>query len=382
MEPLYEALQTLIDNGILKEEHFNYSATARGKEFQDGLIAMYNAPIAHMTGAKYEFGYMPYPTTSGELGYVNDTFSSMLCVPKKEHTDAETDAIDRFLTFYGSVEGQQALISESLMVSNVKGVPLDDSEVVAGIEGVIAQGHMFSRLDFPGPGARTWTVKDNALAMIAGEKTTAEIIADIDAHPYKTAEEAGAASGAKLADVTEDFTTLEFSFYIADMYRETAGADIGLINHGIAYRGNLVQIYAGEIFDHCMYPLRPRSFANDSTLIKVSMTGQQLMDALNHPVGNECIADSVYAFSGLRCEVAPWNELGGKYLSVKLTDGSALEPDKLYTAAFWAGSVSDEYITEVLETYEGTWDELMAAKLLADGTIAPADDGRIKLIWD
>ena len=400
MEPFFEMVQTLIDNGILLEEHFSYSATTRGKEFEAGQIAMYNAPISRMSSDKYVFDYMPYPTTSGELGYVNDYFSAMLCVPKKAHTEAEADAIDRYIAFFGSEEGQRALIGDTLMVSNVKGVPINESEAMAGIEDVIAQGNMFSRFDFPGSnevnwqnrenahsavngeaGERTWTFRECTLSMTRGEKTGAEIIAEIDAKPYRSAEESGTGSAEKIAEVAEDFSVLAFSNYIADMYREKADADIGLINHGVAYRGNLVRIFAGDMFDSYMYPIKPRSFANDSTLLKVAMTGRQLMDALNHPVGNDCVTDSVYAFSGLTCEVAPWNELGSKYLSVKLADGSALEMDKRYTVAIWAGSVADAYIDETLETYEGTWETLMEEKMRADGTLAPADDGRIKLVW-
>ena len=301
MEPFFDMVQTLIDQGILLEEHFSYSATARGEEFQTGQIAMYNAPISQMKNGDNAFSYMPYPTISGELGYVSDFFSAMLCVPKKAHTDAEKAVIDRFIDFYSSVEGQQALIGGSLMVSNVKGVPLSDAENMAGIETVLAQGHKFTRLDFAAMsdsreslgGAQSaseraekqnWTFRTSALAMVRGEKTGAQIIADIVAKPYLTAEEAGVSAAVRLAHVKEDFTTLEFSFYIADMYREMAGADIGLINHGNAFGGNLGRVFAGDIYDTFITPIKPRSFANKSTLVKVSMTGRQLMDALNHPL--------------------------------------------------------------------------------------------------
>ena len=157
---------------------------------------------------------------------------------------------------------------------------------------------------------------------------------------------------------------------------------MGLINHGVAYRGNLIRLFKGELPESYVQVLLPRSFDNGSALVKASMTGQQLTEALNHPMGNGYVSNSVYAFSGLQCQVAPWNEPGHKYLSVKLADGAALEPDRLYTVAFWGGTVAEEYITEVLETYEGSWVELMKAKLAADGTIAPAKDGRIALTWN
>ena len=106
------------------------------------------------------------------------------------------------------------------------------------------------------------------------------------------------------------------------------------------------------------------------------------MDALNHPAGNGSVSDCVYAFSGLKCEVAPWNELGEKYLSVAMADGTALDMERLYTVAFWSGTVSDEYITEIVETYEGSWEELMTAYLKEAANIAPAKDRRITLVWE
>ena len=70
MEPYYEMLQTLIDNDILREEHFSYSATARGKELSAGKIAMCNYAVSAFSGSEYEFDYMPFPTTVGEDGYI------------------------------------------------------------------------------------------------------------------------------------------------------------------------------------------------------------------------------------------------------------------------------------------------------------------------
>ena len=88
MEPYFDMLQTLIDNDLLLEEHFSYSATTRGKEFSDGQIAMVNNPASWYDSDVYEFAYMPFPTTQGELGYVNEYYRSLFCVPKKKRGDA------------------------------------------------------------------------------------------------------------------------------------------------------------------------------------------------------------------------------------------------------------------------------------------------------
>lgn len=383
MEPMYELIQTLIDNGILLEEHFTYSATTRGKEFQEGKIAMINmdASTLYDEGLGFEMGFFPYPSTDGEPGFVSTTYTLILCEPKKERTPAMQDAVDRYLAFFASVEGQEIIIGDSLLISNVKDMPTKEHSVMADVEAAIAKGNRFAFFVLGGTD-RYCSLKNNAFSMLEDGKTAAEVIAAVDAMPVETGEETDDARTV-IAQVAEGgLTILEFSCYIADLYRETAGADIGLINHGVAFRGNLVRLFEGDMYDAYVRVLKPRSFDNGSTLIKASMTGRQLLDALNHPGNGEKNSDSVYAFSGLCCTLAPWNELGSKVLSVKLADGTPLEEDKLYSVAFWAGSVADAYITEVLETYEGTWEELMTAKMQQDGTIAPADDGRFTLVWD
>lgn len=111
------------------------------------------------------------------------------------------------------------------------------------------------------------------------------------------------------------------------------------------------------------------------------MSGEQIIESLDHPMGNESVADCIYAASGLRLTVAPWRKQGERILKVTLADGSELEPDKLYTVAAWEGTINDEYITEVVERLPETWEELMKAKLIADKTISPSIKSRIKLIW-
>lgn len=383
MEPYMDVLQTLADHNLLREEHFTYSATTRGKEFAAGKIAMINMNIYDADNDEFDFGYMPFPTTKGSLGYISDSYSCFLGVPVKEHTEKEQDAIDRFLTFFSSHEGQEIFIGKSMKVSNVQDVPLNQSEDLAALQPAIDAGHMFEVLDFACKKENAHPdLYHNALDIATGAKTPEECITATDADGSPSAPEAAATPAETLATVENDMTMLETSFYLADMYRERAGADIGLISHNNAYRGNLMRFFAGDVTAPMVTVFKPRSFANGSALVKASMTGQQILDALNRPVGNETVADAVYAYSGLKCTVAPWNALGSRYVSVKLADGSALDPGKLYSVAFWDGTVEDAFITETVATYEGTWEEHMTAKLRASGTVAPADDGRCTLVWN
>lgn len=383
MEPYYNVVKTLAENGILKEEHFSYSATTRGSEFVEGKIAMINEVVYDVDNKNFDFSYMVFPSTDGELGYICDTYSCFVGIPQKEHSEAQQDAIDRFVAFFSSPEGQEIYIGDSLKVSNVKNVKIKSESDLSVFQPIVDAGHMFSLLDFHGElGTPGFGLYDDTLDIVSGVKTVEDCIAAVDASeyiPYGTSN----TEPEIVASVPEDMTVLETSFYIADMYREKAGAEIALIANNAAYRGNLMRIFSGNFTSAMVKVLKPRSFENESTLLKLTMTGEQILAALNSPPNYYgLIADCVYAFSGLECEIAPWNPLGEKYLSVKLSGGAELEPEKLYTVAAWAGTISDEFITGEPEIIEGSWESLMTEKMKADGTVSAANDGRIKLIWN
>ncbi|NCB33064.1 MAG: hypothetical protein EOM64_04165, partial [Erysipelotrichia bacterium] len=383
LRPMFDAVQTLIDHGILREDYFSYSATARLNEFKAGQIAMINFKAMDIDSDEYEFGMIPFPSTTGDLGYVCKYYNAVVGVPKAEHTEAVQNAIDRYLAYFSSEEGQRVYIGDSLQISNVKNVSSPESSALFALQNAMNEGHEFQLLSFSGENPSiSLKLIDDAKLMYDGEKTAAECIAALDA-PSEKSVSAEPDTPKTVATAEKDFTILETSFYIADMYREAAGADIGLIPNNIAYHGNLMRIFAGDLTSDHVTVLMPRSLGNNSTLVKASMTGQQLLDALNDPLGpGDKTGNCIYAFSGLKCKVAPWNQQGKRMLSVTLSDGTDIDPEALYTVAFWTDTVFDQYITGEPEVIEGSWTDLMTAKLQSDGTISPADDGRITLVWE
>lgn len=384
LKPMLDAVQTLIDHGILRDEHFSYSATTRANEFRDGLIAMINYKAAVFESDTYEFGLMPFPGTAGGLGYVCKSYNAVVGVPVGEHSAEEQDAIDRYIAFFSSEEGQRIFIGDSLQISNVKNVDPPENSALSELQPALDEGHQFSLMSFYTDNCSiTFQLTNDARLMTAGEMTEDECLAAMAVPRAAGGESGGGSAPEAIAVAAADFTILETSCYIADMYREAAGADIGLIADNTAYCGNLMRIFAGELTASHVTVLMPRSLPNGSTLVKATMTGSQLIDALNDPAGqNGQPADCVYAVSGLNCELAPWAPQGERVLSVTLADGTAVDPNGLYTVAFWSGTVFDGYITEITDTYDQSWSELMTAKLQSDGTIAPAADGRIVLVWD
>ncbi len=389
MQPFFDLYQRFLDAGIFKEEYFTYSATTRAEEFKAGKIAMINFNInKNLESPDYEFAFVPFPTTVGNDGYLVQNSSYIVAKPIKERTEAQEEATQKFLDYISTPEAQQIYIDTSIMISSLKDFGDSDRNLPQAIKDAKDAGHMFTALTFrnsslPQDYSPQKLLRNEFLSIFKGEKTAAESLEYMDAEHVAAMDGKTDIKTEVVATAAEDFTILETSNYFADMFRETADADIALVLNNAEMRGNLMRIFKGELTDSHVTTLKPRSLNSKSTLIKVSMTGKQLLDALNRPYrdGKED-ADCVYAVSGLQCTVAPWNEVGSKVLSVTMADGTAIDESKLYTVAIWQDTVYEEYITEVLESYEGTFEELLTAKLKEDQTISPAKDGRMELKWD
>ncbi len=107
IRPMFEGVQRLVDEGIIRNEHFTYSATSRQNEFVAGKIAMINVPAKRIDSDEYTFGYMPFPGENPGDGYIADTLSCTVGMTKKERGEKELAAAEAFMAFYASVETQK-----------------------------------------------------------------------------------------------------------------------------------------------------------------------------------------------------------------------------------------------------------------------------------
>ncbi|MDD3253537.1 MAG: extracellular solute-binding protein [Lachnospiraceae bacterium] len=389
MQPFYDLYQRFIDAGIMKEEYFDYSGTTRAEEYLDGKIVMMNYVLHRkMDSSQYEFEFMPFPTTVGRDGYLTQNLSYSVCLPVKERTEKEREATQRFLAYISTPEAQNVYINKAVMISSVADSSESSESLPEELRKARDSGHMFTAFTFknkemPSDYLPLKLMRADMISILKGELTASEAMKHMDAAHTAALNGKTDIQEEVIATAGEDFTILETSHYFADLFREKTGADVALVLNNVAERGNLMRIFKGDLTNANVETLRPRSLANHSQLVKVKMTGSQLLEVLNHPYGGiEKDADCIYAFSGLKCKVAPWNVPGEKILSVTLADGSPIDEKREYMVAFWDQTVHEAYITEVLETYEGTFDELLTEKLKADQVITPARDGRIELQWN
>lgn len=391
MTPYFEMLGQLTDHGALRPEHFSYSYTERTANFLDGKIAMINIITDNSLGrdCRYEIGFMPFPALAGGEQYLSTRQSFNLSVLKKPRSAAQQKAVEEFLDFVSTPEAQRICIGSALMLSSVEGVEINRAAYPSELLDGILKGQYFKRLDFDGGKVPTGFVtlnelREEAAAIAGGQETAEEAAANLDAK-LKAAIAGGVppTESAVLALVKKDFTVLETSEYIADAFRAATGAQIGLIPDNTIFRGNICRFFAGNITENMLASMTPRSLENEAVLVKARMTGENILTALSAPPGGSGrTGNCVYAVSGLKAVAAPWRGEKTKYLSVTLSDGTKIDPNAVYTVAFWQGMVSDDDIQEIIQTYPGTYSEFLKKALSRSDALSPSDDNRMTLVWN
>lgn len=106
--------------------------------------------------------------------------------------------------------------------------------------------------------------------------------------------------------------------YITDVMRATQHVQIAITNKG----GIRTILPKGKITMQKLYAVLPF----DNTVVTMNMTGQQIVDVLEHSVDNA-------QFSGINVQYQPSAPAGKRVRSVMLADGTALRPDGVYSVA-------------------------------------------------
>lgn len=386
MEPLFEDAQKMIDAELLPLEMFTYSASARGKEFEEGKIAMCNFLISAASKyAGFEVGYFPFPGQKPGEGYVMSESSYGLCRIKQEQVPEEKQRlIQAYLEFISTNEAQQSFIGDTAMISYLSGAT--QNTVITSsplLHDAVQGGRMVEAVMFQNDGYDLIRaqIREQIMLMQEGKTDAAGACRAVDrfAAQYFAGENREIRNPV-VGTAAKDFTILQTSQYFCDRFLETTGADIALMATNVNYRGNNTRIFAGEITRDLIVGLNPRNFGGSDRLCVVEMTGANLLEALNHP-GDKGESDCVYASAGLKTTIKPWNEPGQRYLSVTLSDGSELSPDAVYRVALWSGSVPEAYITSTERIYDLTFVEHLTEWVESSAPLTPAEDGRCTLVW-
>lgn len=380
LEPAFQAVRDLYDRGYINADDFSSSVTELRQDLYAGKIAMLPSSVNILAFAREEkpadeIGYIGYPTRTSGQRWMQMTPGSLLSVSAVSMRDAKKkQTILNALEYFTSEEGQKVLLNCFPGVSSLKNYTQEADAVSPETGECIRNGRIFFA-DYYASNAfvPTWQ------KYVTGEMPLEQFTEANDA--AKPADYLGALKEAPIGTAAEDFTVLDTSLYNADVMREAAGSDIALILNGYFYTGNLARILKGEIGLPSRFVLKNVGAKNYLTTYEI--TGSNLKKLMEHPIIKGAEINALYACSGLKIEYAPWAAADDNVRKLTLADGRAIEDTAVYTVAAWAGSVDSSYISGTVQTFPdaGANKDLMTAAIKKAGTISPAHDGRVTLVW-
>lgn len=172
----------------------------------------------------------------------------------------------------------------------------------------------------------------------------------------------------RLSHDTNNVTPL--GYYVTDIMRKSANAQIGLTNGGGLRRS----LEEGDITMGDLYEVIPF----DNTLVTMEVSGSLLQSLVDHGIDAADMGDG--QFAGLKVIYDPNAEYEKRVVSITLEDGTPLDMDKKYTLVTndFVATGGDKYNFEgaenVVDTFVPIRDELVKA-IKAEGTVvAPTVD--------
>lgn len=381
LEPMFSTMKSLYEKGIIRAEDFSSSATDVRHKLYDGEHAMMPTNLDILTlyneeQPDCELDFIGYPTKTPGQRWMHMVSGIKMSVSKKSMEDSgRKQVIQELLDYLSTDEGQAVLFQSFSGISSLSSYQQQSTSVYPDVQLCIAEGRVFFA-DYFGSNADIPVIRD----WLAGDAPVEEIIQSADGfepiNEFKQLEEP------PIGTAGEDFTILETSIYNADVIREATGAEIALILSNYYYKGNLSQLFRGDIG----YPKRfvLKGVSEKDFLTTYEMSGKNIKELMEHPIINGKEVNAMYAPSGLKMEYAPWAEQDANVKKLTLSDGGELVDEAVYTVAAWAGSIDEKYISGVVRQYEdlGGNQKLMTDAIKKAGTVHPVRDGRITLDWE
>lgn len=381
LEPMFQVLKNLYEKGILRAEDFSSSATEVRYGLYNGEHAMMatNLDIVSLYQSEQpdcEIDFIGFPTDTPGERWMQMVSGTKLSVSGQSMEDEETQQmILDMLDYLSTDEGQSALFRSFSGISSLTSYQQQADFAYEDIRTCIESGRIFFA-DYFGSNDDVSTFQE----WTTGNMDLDDMIEAVD--HFEPINELKLLETEPVGTAEEHFTRLETSIYIADVMQQLTGADIALMPNNYYYRGNFSEIFQGSI----VYPERfiLKGVGAKEYLTTYKITGAALRELMEHPIINGAEVNVMYAPAGLKLEYAPWSDGDENVRSLTLADGTELNDGAEYTVAARAGSIDERYITEVVQEYPdaGSNQEMMTAAIREAGTIKPAKDGRVKLIWE
>lgn len=408
MEPAFEIMQRFIEEGILRAGDFEIRPSERSRMlYKDQSCAMIletqdavNYVLEYNSDHPINVAMMPFLSGNGpDSDFLLAVPNYLLCVNKNLEQPGSEDKlakVNEILAYLSTTEGQDAVTPpDSTMISSIRGMVWNNSEFLSDVTETIEKGAVVQQPYFVGnSNTEVDNVLKNDLCLLAQKDITAEqCIADLDAARDRVLDEAEQpVQTTVIGKAEEDFTVLQTTQLFADIFKEKANAQIGLCRANTKFQGCNFGLYKGDLVfceqDEAMLDrviqsgfLGPTVDDNGQKLMRFQMTGENLLKTLQE-FKDGFYSSTYWTASGLKITFAPWAEAGKRVVSVTLADGTAIDPEAVYTVAAWNGSIKPELILEVEEYYDDSIVDLFRNRVESKGSIKPELDDYFILDWD
>ena len=381
-----DVFQNMIDEGVWKESDLEVDYPKREYMLFNRECAMIEDSVLmagmgyDMVGSTDEFALMPFFNPGNDGDWARIYMVCYIGANKHLAEDANKEKYDKvmkLLDYISTPEGQNALSSDTGgMFSSLNNVAPSDAPEIVDLIPALSEGRYAIFMELANAQV---ALRKGLEGMLRGEVTKEEVIESIDQQntaieTVKTVE--------KLGTAKSDFTLSETGGYVTDEMRDWAKTDVALfLDNGMdgRYNGKGIRgkIYKGDVTDvdiDCILPGGKRG--ETKTLWKVSMTGEDLINALEYAIVVDNEKDGwFYYYSGLKMEFDPLAKPGSRIKKIELEDGKEIEKAKTYTVAVMDNTVSEEYVKECEKTDKLIADILKEA-MQKEGEITPPKDGR------
>lgn len=412
MEPAFEIMQRFIDAGILRTEDYDVRPSTRSDmmyvEQSCAMILETQDAVKYRVeygGADcHEIGMLPFFSGNGpDSDYLLSVPTYYIAANKRLKQPGNEEKLARVMEIFDYIstpEGQRAVTStESTCISSIRGAQWGYNDFLEGVKDTIEKGNVVSQVFFVGDSATVAdrTLKEDMALFSKGSITADKVMQDLDQARDLVLSQADSLTEAVVIGIAEEnFTVLQTAQLFADIFRERAGAQIGMCKANSKAGGCFFKLYKGELtmmeggnntINYYIEEGFPSASGcenkEENKLLKVSMTGANLVNALNVIYApQKTYPDAYWVTSGLKITFAPWADGKGRIVSVKLKNGEAIHPEELYTVAFWGGSVDPALFTRVEACYDDSAEELFRSRVESVGRIKPELDEDFILMWD
>lgn len=406
MEPAFDIMDRLIEAGVLRTEDFDVQPRMRSESMykQQTCAMIFETQLAEEYAANSmgeeapALGLLPFFSGS------DDDSDYFLFVPiyhiaiskrlEDKGNEEKLAAAKEILAYLSTAQGQAAIGADTSVISSVKGVEYAYNEFLSGGKDTIEKGHVVPQPFFIG-NINTevdHVLREDLRRYTEGEIDRTQFMLDLDRARDQVLNKQETVETRVIGTAEETFSILQTACLLGEIFQERTDAQIGICAANTRELGNNWKIYKGEIlygrndtFDNYLDSAFPHGKDNkgvEGKLIKVRMTGENILNALNTPyLRSSSFPDAYLIPSGLQITFAPWAEEGKRYVNVTMADGKALNPDEVYTVAFWNGVVNPALIESVEKEYDDGAADLFEAWVRTRGGRIEPDNHDFILDW-